>query len=258
MDRVSAFADYALALEKNDPLLALAVSFLDPSRRTRMLALLALNQQLRQIALTVAEPYVRASKLNWWHEELTRWQAQAPLHPITSVLTGVRLDREAINAWIAALHALSAESSVTDLETLTNALQPIARVERQLFGYAPNERFERALAVLNSLHDVRGALAAGRLLLPLDTLLKASLTRADLTDPLKIKRLEPQIAELARQLRVDLKCAPVDRLSALHLSFVRLRARQLARSPAAVFADGAPPLPLRSSFVCWRQALRWP
>lgn len=254
---MSALDDYTRALGESDPLLALASSFLAPEERTRWLALIALNRELRQVALGISEPSVVGVKLGWWGDELKRWQQGRALHPLTQALKTVVLPVSAIDRWLDALHAISHTLSYPDEAALRTAMAPLGAIERELFGHAPSAEFDAALGVLNALQDARSALKAERVMLPLAALAAAGLQRGELIDPVKQRLTWPIIAQQARALHTQLRTISTSRLGAQHLSFVRLRALQLARTPAAVFSDGAPPLPLRAPFLCWFSAVRW-
>lgn len=255
---MSGFAEHANELLARDPLLALVVGFLNANERNRWLARLALGRELRQVALSIREQSVVSIKLHWWREELERARSNAPLHPITALLTPLPLTENELDEAINALHLLSSRLSHESADALATLLRPLALLERKLFAVNASADFDLAVADLNALHDMRSALAAERVLLPLDLLSAAGLSRSDLSDPAKQPQVATLIAQIAGRLRPGLAAQATDRAGALWLDFQALRALQLTRSPQAVLHNGAPPLPLRAAIKLWLSARRHP
>lgn len=63
-----------------------ALLFAPREQRESLRALLALEAMLNELSSANLDPQVRHSKLAWWAEELTRFQAGQPNHPVLQML----------------------------------------------------------------------------------------------------------------------------------------------------------------------------
>jgi phytoene/squalene synthetase len=254
---VDAFASYAEALCARDPLLALTVSFLAEPERRRLLATLALHRELRQVALAIAEPEVAQRKLGWWMDELDRAAAGNARHPITQALGRLAFDADQRAQFAPALDRLRQVSAVTDADALDRLYAPLVTLEVDHWRAPVDAAARRAIGRLHALHDAPAALDAGRLLLPLDRLAARGLSRANVRTADAAPALDRLVKELASPLRPALKTARgSDRVGALYLKFLKLRAQELTRTPGVLFGRAAPRPSLRTPLALWWTALR--
>ena len=64
-----------------------ATLFIGPRERAALVAVHALRHTLFGIVDTVADPDVRARKLNWWSDEIMEARDERPRHPVAVAIT---------------------------------------------------------------------------------------------------------------------------------------------------------------------------
>lgn len=138
----AAFASFLAKLEQAYPEWRLLQLYLPRGDRAQ-LAAEAVALELSQAVFHLPELTVAVSKLQWWGEELGRWQAGAARHPLTRHLPSVRgvTPSAAVPILLEAAarvhEALPAADFGQQLVQLQPAFAAIERVRAALLGRAP-------------------------------------------------------------------------------------------------------------------------
>lgn len=138
----AAFASFLAKLEQAYPEWRLLQLYLPRGDRAQ-LAAEAVAHELSQAVFHLPELTLAVSKLQWWGEELARWQAGEARHPLTRQLPGVRGVTPAVVLPIlleaaARVHeALPAADFGQQLTQLQPAFAGIERIRAALLGRGP-------------------------------------------------------------------------------------------------------------------------
>ena len=191
--------------------------FAKPESRAPLLGVFALLAEWGALMDPATEISAARIKLAWWQEEMRRWAAAAPAHPIGAYL--MSLPRAAtvdfaplqlsVAAAAAELNGAPLERGA-DLGPHAHALRayPLALASRLAgddFDAAAVDQCTRALAVAEhlsrSLADYRRAARFGRVPFAVDELLAAGIENADLTADQPPARFENYLAILRERAR---------------------------------------------------------
>lgn len=140
--------------------------FIDSSRRSRLLALYALEDELQR-SLSVQDPGVARLRLQWWREEIQQARAATARHPITRELQPLlqdgRLDGGLL---LEAIRGIEAELVATDSDTFEAIVSqyrrhfgPVWQLSTALCDINDNTALDAA-AQLGGLHHLNLALQA--------------------------------------------------------------------------------------------------
>lgn len=251
-DARSALDAHLVDWEREVPAVRLAAVLLGDDWAVEQRALAWLEHDWLEAALTIDETSVRDARLGWWSEELSRWAAGHPRHPVLAAVPAEVDARAALPAAFAASAELAEHDSIATVTELVDAVGAVAaplRQRRADDGLRPTA----ATLLVAQMRDW-GAFAAtdhGRV--PLLTLARAGLSRADATAPGDGR--EKAFAALLSDLGPWLDEAPPP--SGFDGIRQRVEAgwcRRARRDPARALAGQLPPWRWPDVFACWRLA----
>ena len=238
--------------EREVPAARLAALLLADAWSPSARALAWLEHDWLEAALTIDEAGVRDARLGWWSDELARWSAGHPRHP---VLAAVAVDDGARDALPTALAASAALAELDSIATVTELVDAVAAVAAPLRGLRSGEglRATAATLLLAQLRDWDAFAAADRGRVPLLSLARAGLSRAAALDPAGGR--DRAFAALLSDLGPLLEDAP----PAAGFDGIRQRVeagwcRRARREPARALAGELPPWRWHDGFACWRLA----
>jgi phytoene synthase len=191
--------------------------FSDRDSREPLLGIYALLAEWRALMDPGTEPGVAQIKLAWWHEELRRLAAGAPVHPISRYLASLPraeatdfapLERTAQSA---ARHIAGAPLERGEqLETHSSALRAVPlMVAARLASDRPNEieadmrgcvtALAAAEYLAGAIADYRREARCGRVVFPIDELRAAGIENADLVAAVPSPRVQSYLEGLRRR-----------------------------------------------------------
>lgn len=251
------------------PELALALRFVPGSRRDQALGLAVVGLEIEDAAFRIGEDHVAEAKLHWWAEELARLLDGKPRHPATQAMAapgGLAVPAGAWDAVIAGALAIRESrpaGSLGDLiEDYRRYYGPLAQA---MVAANPDLSAEAAAEVaasaraLQELADLRGALARGRLPLPLDLLARHQLDRGELAA--RSPARDEALRELLRQIGGRLRALPwrsLPLIAGVRHSADLGRAERAARAadPVAALVASRGRLGPTAAWRAWRLARR--
>lgn len=200
------FGSYLQKVYDAEPEANLVTTFLAEARTPRHLAVMALDHEWMDIAFGPREGTISLAKLAWWRDELARYGAGVPQHPITRAMAAsadpIPIDDLQL-AFEGVAPLATIESPATSAELLA-AFRPYAVAVLPWWGASDRDTpaidaYAAVLAVQQLRHWPRFA-RAERALVPLDALAGAGVNRAQLLTPEAAAAAAAIAARLAREL----------------------------------------------------------
>lgn len=268
-DAAASFIDKWCA---SNPELAIALRFLPAGLRQRSGVLAAIEREIVHAAATIGSDEVAATKLGWWHDELTRSARGEARHPLTQALAIEPASAGSLPAWrelVPAALVVRARETASRIDDLLAAWLPLYRASATIESALSPVPLDidaaaRASALSHLLRDVARIdelLAQGQLPLPLDVMARHRLSRDTLRGDSPPRRLA--LADACRALADEMAAllAASPRLGLVrHAGLVvdRRRAAVAARSddPSVTLSVALQRTPLRSVWSIWRVAQR--
>lgn len=256
------FVEKRLAAE---PEARLARALVGSTRAIGHEAYACLEHEWLELAFGVRDPAIAVAKLAWWRDELARYAAGKPQHPVLQALAGRGSDRPdaTVGSSAAALEgALGAAAQLAVLEspgTVDDLLEPFRRYATAALPMlgahdretAPVEAYAAALATQQVRQWPRFA-RPDRAAVPLKLLATAGLNRAALVEPRHAAAAARVAALLASELEAALAATPRAAPLAARIVTARAVARRIAARPAEVLDGSLRAPPLRLIAALWR------
>lgn len=187
---------------------------LDPARRQALQALYALLRELHDIPSS-RDPNVARVRLDWWRQELERFQAGQPQHPITQALQPALTDyglqaeyfQEIIESIVLDLN-YDAYPSARELAQYAQARGSAPTLlAAEILGYTDRgtvsfaRELGMALLLLQVLRNVRPAALQGRFYLPEDEMAQYQVSHAELAAGRNSAQTRALFAQQAQRIR---------------------------------------------------------
>ncbi len=168
--------------------------FLPTPRRQAIIALYAFCREVDDIVDHAQDAHIAATKLNWWHEEITRLFAGVPEHPISQALLPYVRNYDLRRAWFDAIldgmemdltHPRYADFAQLKIYCY-RAAGVVGLLSASIFGYqdeatlAYAEKLGEALQLVNIIRDVGEDAGKGRIYIPIDELQKFNVPADDI------------------------------------------------------------------------------
>lgn len=252
-----------------------ALVFVDPGKYPGHIALAAWEQELLSAAYGIREPYVAATKLNWWAEELSGAAVSGGRHPLTRVL----FDDERAHAmpqerWLAPVLAAMAqleEGTAVDFNAQLNAASALHGALAALetawwYGESASPERTTRVATLNhllfALRRLQDDAERDRLPLPMARLARFGLSRAGLRQhsDARNQAIKAQLDDLRSAWREASRLdGPLSVFRALETGEGERLVRQAIRAdePLKVLQKGVPDSGFMATLRAWRAAQRW-
>ncbi len=213
-------ADHTLVLESITPgsLPWFACLYAPAPQRTAFRALFSLRHEVGKSVRQVQEADIARIKLSWWREEIDRYRAEKPVHPVCLSLLdengALLVDADRLLSLLEAAHRdldstiypgsaellaycrLSGGNFLLLLAELLAGKNLVAGQQEEVLTIGSGIR------LVEILRDLGQNVAFGQCLLPLDWLDEAGLTVADLASDrpqAKARELLARVGDLARQ-----------------------------------------------------------
>jgi phytoene synthase len=246
------------------------VLFQPPSRRRALLALLALEQELREVVEACSEHAVAQHKLAFWQQEVGRMLAGAPAHPVARALAQhapEALDANLLHALIDGVGNRLAHRQVRDEDEQEASCAATAGIVARLMAcvLAPDDR-----AATNALQGAATAAERIRLLrfprraglpphsgVPLEMLTRWGVTPAAFDRGGDDERIAELRRELLQQARGRLGAArdalaATRGFAATRVRIAQAQATALERGGYVAHGAAREPLPLALLWCAWR------
>jgi 15-cis-phytoene synthase len=189
--------------------------FAAPSARDPLLAVYALTAEWRALTDPASEVSAAQIKLTWWHDEMDRLIAGAPLHPITRHIAALphaaaadfRPLQRAVDATAAHLMGVPLERAA-ELEAHADALHGMPLLVAAQLADPSSDRvavhactadLATAEYLSRALTDYGREARVGRLSFPVDALLAAEIENDDLMAVVPPPRLQHYLDQLRQQ-----------------------------------------------------------
>ncbi|RFA27748.1 hypothetical protein CAI21_14085 [Alkalilimnicola ehrlichii] len=191
-----------------------AVYFADRQRQPALLAVLAYQAELADIAREVKERSVAEVKLNWWRQELGFAFDSKGRHPISQALQQpikeFGLEKEPFAEIIEAV-AMDLEygsyPSFRELSVYTHRMgTSLTQLMAEVCGYRDKATLRHAhhlgvaLLLTRQLRNLRRDADAGHFYIPEDEMAAANVSQADLRQPRMSERVSELLAEQAKRI----------------------------------------------------------